>query len=275
MTCRPARDRHFFTNKESHSMYEELAGKTALISGGARGQGASHARALAELGANVVVTDFRDELGQELVASIVEKGGKAVYQHLDVRSTEDWTSAVETAEKEFGQVDILLNNAGIVMCEPVDQLTDEKWAEVIDTNLAGVFKGMRAVIPAMKRAGGGVILNVSSVFGVKGTWGYAGYVASKAGVAGMTKSAALTYAADNIRVVAIAPSSVDTPMLDEEKVIMAENPYFDFDEWMATQPIPRIATPGEVTDLVLYLISDRARYCTGGIYPIDGGILAG
>jgi 3alpha(or 20beta)-hydroxysteroid dehydrogenase len=256
-------------------MYQELAGKTALISGGARGQGASHARALAELGANVVVTDFRDELGQELVASIVEKGGTAVYKHLDVRSTEDWTKAVEEAEKEFGQVDILLNNAGIVMCEPVDQLTDEKWAEVIDTNLAGVFKGMRAVIPAMKRAGGGVILNVSSVFGVKGTWGYAGYVASKAGVAGMTKSAALTYAADNIRVVAIAPSSVDTPMLDEEKVLMAENPYFDFDEWMATQPIPRIATPEEVTDLVLYLISDRARYCTGGIYPIDGGILAG
>ncbi|GAA2565060.1 SDR family NAD(P)-dependent oxidoreductase [Mycolicibacterium diernhoferi] len=256
-------------------MFEDLAGKTAVISGGARGQGASHARALSAAGVNVVVTDIRDELGTAVAEEIQGNGGKAIYRHLDVRSTEDWTTVIADAEKEFGKVDILLNNAGIVMCEPVDSLSDENWDAVINTNLAGVFRGMRAAVPAMRRAGGGVIVNISSVFGVKGTWGYAGYVASKAGVAGITKSAALTYAADNIRVVAIAPSSVDTPMLDEEKVIMAQNPYFDFDEWMASQPIPRIATAQEVSDLVLYLVSDRSRYCTGGIYPIDGGILAG
>ncbi|BBZ31519.1 SDR family NAD(P)-dependent oxidoreductase [Mycolicibacterium confluentis] len=256
-------------------MFEDLANKTALISGGARGQGASHARELAALGVNVVITDIRDELGAAVAEEIVSAGQKATYLHLDVRSSADWASAVEAAEKQYGSVDILVNNAGVVQCAPVDLLSDEDWDEVIGINLAGVFRGMRAVIPAMRRAGGGAIVNISSVFGVKGTWGYAGYVASKAGVAGITKSAALTYAADNIRVNAIAPSSVDTPMLDEEKVIMAENPYFDFDEWMASQPIPRIAQPQEVTDLLVYLVSDRSRYCTGGIYPIDGGILAG
>jgi 3alpha(or 20beta)-hydroxysteroid dehydrogenase len=256
-------------------LFEDLANKTAVISGGARGQGASHARALAGLGVNVVITDIRDELGAEVAEKIRNDGHQATYLHLDVRSTEDWTSAIEAAEKQFGAVDILVNNAGVVQCAPVDLCTDEDWDEVIGINLAGVFRGMRAVIPAMRRAGGGVIVNISSVFGVKGTWGYAGYVASKAGVAGITKSAALTYAADNIRVNAIAPSSVDTPMLDEEKVIMAENPYFDFDDWMASQPIPRIAQAQEISDLLLYLVSDRSRYCTGGLYPIDGGILAG
>jgi 3alpha(or 20beta)-hydroxysteroid dehydrogenase len=255
--------------------YADLASKTALISGAARGQGASHARALAEAGVNVVLTDIRDELGTETATAIADKGHNATYLHLDVRSTEDWVNAVKKAEAQYGSVDILINNAGIVQCAPVDLCSDEEWEDVINTNLAGVFKGMRAAVPAMRRAGGGVIINISSVFGVKGTWGYAGYVASKAGVAGITKSAALTYAADNIRVNAIAPSSVDTPMLDEEKVIMADNPYFDFDEWMATQPIPRIAQPQEISDLVLYLVSEQSRYCTGGLYPIDGGILAG
>lgn len=256
-------------------MSTEFSNKTALISGSARGQGASHARALAAAGANVVVSDIRDEQGEGVADAIREEGGAAAYIHLDVRTTLDWDRAVTFAEQKFGTLDILINNAGVVQCEPVDAITDEIWQHVIDTNLSGVFRGMRAAIPALRRSGGGVIVNISSVFGIKGTWGYAGYVASKAAVAGITKSAALTYAADNIRVNAIAPSSVDTPMLDEEKLIMSGNPYFDFDEWMASQPIPRIAQPEEVTDLLMYLVSDRSRYCTGGLYPIDGGILAG
>ncbi|EHI43679.1 3-oxoacyl-[acyl-carrier-protein] reductase [Rhodococcus opacus PD630] len=256
-------------------MYDDLSGKTALISGGARGQGASHARTLADLGVNIVLTDLRDELGEKVAQEIRNGGRNAVYVHADVRQTDDWSQAVDRAQGEFGALHILVNNAGIVQCAPIETCSDDEWDGVIATNLTGTFKGMRAVVPALRAAGGGAIVNISSVFGVKGTWGYAGYVASKAAVAGVTKSAALTYAADNIRVNAIAPSSVDTPMIDEEKKIWADNPYFDFDEWMAAQPIPRIAQPAEVSDLVTYLVSDHSRYCTGGLYPIDGGILAG
>lgn len=256
-------------------MYEDLAGKTVLVSGGARGQGASHSRLLARHGVNVVVTDILDELGESVAEQLRADGHKAIYRHLDVRSAEDWTAAVAAAEEEFGALNILLNNAGVTDPAAVDATTDDAWQRVVDINLSGVFKGMRAAVPAMRRAGGGVIVNTSSVFGINGGWGYAAYIASKFGVTGITKSAALTYAKDNIRVVAIAPSSVDTPMLAEERELMLDNPYFDFEEWMASQPIPRVAQPEEISDFVLYLVSEQARYCTGGIYPIDGGILAG
>lgn len=222
-----------------------------------------------------MVSDVRDELGESVVREIKLKGGHAVYKHLDVRSTKEWADVIEQIEREFGQLNILVNNAGIVDCSPVLECTDEMWANVIDTNQGGVFRGMRAAVPALRRAGGGAIVNISSIMGIAGSWGYASYIASKFAVIGLTKSAALTYAADQIRVNTVAPSSVDTPMLDEEKVTMAENPYFDFDEWIASQPIPTIAQPEEVSELVLYLCSDRARYCTGAVYPIDGGILAG
>jgi NAD(P)-dependent dehydrogenase (short-subunit alcohol dehydrogenase family) len=253
----------------------EFEGKTVLISGSARGQGAAHARRFAEEGATVVVSDVRDELGESVVEEIKLKGGRAVYRHLDVRSTQEWVGLVEQIEQEFGQLNILVNNAGIVDCSPILECSDEVWDNVIATNQGGVFRGTRAAVPALRRAGGGAIVNISSIMGLSGSWGYAAYIASKFAVIGLTKSTALTYAADHIRVNAVAPSSVDTPMLDAEKVIMAENPYFDFDEWIASQPIPTIAQPEEVSELVLYLASDRARYCTGAVYPIDGGILAG
>ncbi|MGA5536181.1 SDR family NAD(P)-dependent oxidoreductase [Mycolicibacterium nivoides] len=253
----------------------EFAGKTVLISGSARGQGAAHAMRFAEEGANVVVSDVRDELGEGVAERVRQKDGRAVYQHLDVRVTAQWDQAVARAENEFGGLDILINNAGIVSCDAVDACSDDTWGIVLDTNAAGVFKGMRAAVPALKRAGGGAIVNTASMMGVVGSWGYAAYVSSKFAVVGLTKSAALTYAADNIRVNAIAPGCVDTPMLDEEKAIMASNPYWDFDEWVATQPISKIAQPEEVSELVLFLASDRTRYCTGGVYPIDGGSTAG
>lgn len=256
-------------------MSDELAGKTVVISGGARGQGASHADRLAGAGARVLVTDIRDELGEKVVAGLAEQGHDARYRHLDVRSTEDWAAAIGYAESEFGSVDVLVNNAGIVGTAPADKCSDEEWSNVVGTNLTGIFKGVRAAVPAMRRAGGGSIVNVSSVFGVKGSWGYAAYVASKAGVVGLTKSAALTYSRENIRINAIAPSSVETPMLDEEREIWKDNPDWDFDEWMASQPIPRVARPAEVSELVLYLASSASSYCTGAVYPIDGGILAG
>jgi 3alpha(or 20beta)-hydroxysteroid dehydrogenase len=245
-----------------------------LISGSARGQGASHALRFAEEGAKVVVSDVRDDLGESVVEQITSKGGRAVYQHLDVRDSNDWQAGVARAESEFGSLDVLLNNAGIVDCTAADVMTDEAWSNVMAINATGVFYGVRAAVPAMRRVGGGVIINTASVMGVVGSWGYVGYIASKHAVVGITKSAALTYAADNIRVNAVAPGCVDTPMLDDEKVIMADNPYWDFDEWVNTQPISKIAQPEEISELMLYLASDRARYCTGTVYPIDGGLLA-
>jgi 3alpha(or 20beta)-hydroxysteroid dehydrogenase len=254
---------------------QEFSGKTVLVSGAARGQGAAHALRFAEAGASVVVSDLRDDLGEGVVEQIRMKGGQAVYQHLDVRDGGDWDTAVARAESVFGGLDILINNAGVVACEPVDTCTDDTWNNVMQTNAAGVFQGMRAAVPAMRRRGGGAIVNTASMMGLVGSWGYAAYIASKFAVVGLTKSAALTYAADNIRVNAVAPGCVDTPMLDEEKKIMATNPYWDFDEWVANQPISTIAQPEEVSELVLFLASGRARYCTGGVYPIDGGSTAG
>jgi NAD(P)-dependent dehydrogenase (short-subunit alcohol dehydrogenase family) len=257
------------------TMTLEFVGKTVLVSGGARGQGAAHSLRFAEEGAKVIVSDIRDELGEEVAELIRQKGGQAVYQHLDVRNTDQWTAAVALAESEFGGLNVLINNAGIVNCDAADTCSDAAWDDVMAVNATGVFKGIRAAVPALRRAGGGAIVNTSSMMGIVGSWGYAAYVSSKHAVVGLTKSAALTYAAENIRVNAVAPGCVDTPMLDEEKKIMAANPYWDFDEWVETQPISKIAQPEEVSELVLFLASDRSRYCTGAVYPIDGGSTAG
>lgn len=253
----------------------ELEGKTVLVTGSARGQGASHALRFADEGAKVVVSDIRDELGEAVCDQIRQKGGQAIYQHLDVRDSVQWEAAVARAESEFGGLDVLLNNAGVVNCDAADQCSDETWANVMDINSGGVFRGIRAAVPAMRRSGGGAIVNTASIMGLIGSWGYVAYIASKHSVVGITKSAALTYAADNIRVNAVAPGCVDTPMLDEEKEIMAANPYWDFEEWVNTQPISKIAQPEEVSELILYLASDRARYCTGSVFTIDGGTTAG
>jgi 3alpha(or 20beta)-hydroxysteroid dehydrogenase len=250
-----------------------LAGKVALVSGSARGQGASHARVLAAAGAKVVVSDLLDDLGEEVAAEI---GEAAVYTHLDVRSDADWKAAVGLAEEKFGSLDILCNNAGIVRMEGVGEVTDEEWDEVIATNQTGVMLGSRAAIPAMRRAGGGSIVNTSSTLGLKGAWGYAAYTASKHAVIGLTKSTAVQYGADNIRANAICPSSIDTPMHWGEMEHFKENPYFDFDKWLDdSHAIARVAEAEEVSHLVLYLCSPMAKWVTGASFSIDGGFMAG
>jgi 3alpha(or 20beta)-hydroxysteroid dehydrogenase len=251
-----------------------LHGKTALISGSARGQGAAHARRLAAEGAAVIVSDVLDDLGKTVAEEICNAGHQAVYTHLDVRSSDDWAAAVKLAEKEFGALDILVNNAGICGLSPVAECSDDEWDSVIATNQTGVFKGMRAAVPALERAGGGSIISTSSAFAIKGTYGYAAYVASKAAVIAMTKSAALTYCYSNIRVNAVAPSAVDTAMLDKEKEAFALNPDFDFDATVSAYPIPRVARPEEVSEAVLFLATDMSSYTTGAVIPVDGGTLA-
>jgi 3alpha(or 20beta)-hydroxysteroid dehydrogenase len=253
-----------------------LEGKVALISGSARGQGASHARVLAAAGAAIVGGDILDDLGQGVVDEITAADGKAAYTHLDVRSNEDWGAAIRLAEERFGRLDILCNNAGIVRMEGAGECSDEEWDEVIAVNQTGVFRGTRAAIPALRRAGGGSIVNTASTLGLKGAWGYAAYTASKHAVVGLTKSTAVQYGPENIRANAICPSSVDTPMHWGEMEHFKENPYFDFDKWLDdNHAIARIADPPEISHLVLYLVSPMAKWVTGASLSIDGGFMAG
>lgn len=249
-----------------------LDGKVALITGGSQGQGAEHAKLLAAEGAAVMISDVRDPSGSALAEEIWAAGGRAEYIHLDVQDDDNWIEAVSRTESTFGKLDVLVNNAGIVTYSPVTKCSDEEWNRTIAINQTGVFLGMRAAIPAMQRAGGGAIVNVSSVFGgLRGVDGYIAYGASKAAVHFMTKSAAMTYGPDNIRVNAIAPGALDTPMLREE----AAHHGLEADTLASGQPIARLAHPSETSTAVLYLVSDEASYVTGTLLTVDGGLTIG
>ncbi len=246
-------------------MSGRVAGKVALVSGGARGQGEAHARLLAEHGARVVIGDVLDAEGAALAAEV---GGAVRYVRLDVTRAADWERAVATAESEFGRLDILVSNAGVLddMSGAVDT-SEAEWARVVAVNQTGVFLGMKYAIPAMRRAGGGAIVNVSSVYGIGGVEGYFAYQASKGAVVMMTKSAALTYGCDSIRVNTVCPGAIRTAMLEAEG---EEN----IREFVAGLALTRSADPIEVSQGVLYLCSDESAYVTGTELVIDGGYLA-
>jgi 3alpha(or 20beta)-hydroxysteroid dehydrogenase len=248
--------------------------KVAIVTGAARGQGASHARHLAQEGARVLLADVLDDAGKTVAEELRAAGHDVDYAHLDVRDSEQWTAVVSDVLARWGSVDVLVNNAGVCELSELHECSDDEWSYVMDTNAGGVFRGCRAVVPAMRASGGGVIVNTASVQAVKGSWGYAAYQASKSAVVGITRSAAITYAIDNIRVNAVAPSAVDTPMLAKELEHFASNPHFDFDQWVAGQPISRVAQPEEVSKMVVFLASDLSSYSTGGVFPVDGGLLA-
>jgi 3alpha(or 20beta)-hydroxysteroid dehydrogenase len=252
-----------------------LENKVALVTGGARGQGASHARHLAAEGARVIVTDILDEEGKATAEKIVDGGGLAEYARLDVRDSAQWASVTDDVAGRWGSIDVLVNNAGICRLSTVEETSDEEWHDVLDTNAAGVFRGCRAVVPIMKKNGGGTIVNTASVQAVRGTFGYVAYQASKAAVVGITRSVALTYSYDGIRANTIAPSVVDTPMFEMEMEHFKQNELFSFDDWLSAQPISRIAKPEEVSKMVIFLASDLSSYSTGGIFTVDGGLLAG
>ena len=244
-----------------------LDGKVALITGGSRGQGAAEGALFVAEGGRVVLADVRDELGEALAA---ELGEAAVYQHLDVRSEADWEAAVATAVERFGRLDILINNAGIVHAQPLEEMSRETYMEVIEINQVGVFLGMRAVTPAMRDSGGGSIVNISSNAGLEGVSGVIGYVASKWAVRGMTKTAALELGQYGIRVNSVHPGGVDTPMLEQDDFeVVDQNAVF------AAQPIPRIGQPEEIAKMVLFLASDDSSYSTGAEFLADGGMMAG
>jgi 3alpha(or 20beta)-hydroxysteroid dehydrogenase len=236
-----------------------LGGRVALISGGSRGQGAAEARLFARNGAAVVVSDILDGEGRAVVAGIARAGGEAEYEHLDVTSAADWERVVAATRERFGRLHILVNNAGVLHRGGVTATSVEEWDRVLAVNLTGPFLGMRAAAPLIRQSGGGAIVNVSSIAGLTGTPA-AAYGASKWGLRGLTRAAALEFAPWGIRVNSIHPGVVATPMA-EEFLAAAET------------AIPlggRAARAEEIADLVVFLASERAGYISGAEIAIDG-----
>lgn len=238
----------------------QLDGKVALISGGARGMGATHARAMVEKGAKVVIGDILDEDGRQVAKEI---GEDATYVHLDVTVPEDWEAAVETAVERYGKLDILVNNAGIANFGPIDEYPHEDWHKIIAINLTGVFNGIKAAVPALKEAGGGSIVNISSTAGIQGFPELPGYTAAKFGVRGLTKSVALDLGKHDIRVNSVHPGVIRTPMTE------------DIPEDTTHVALDRTADPSEIANLVIFLASDEASFSTGAEFIADGGETAG
>ncbi len=247
-----------------------LEGKVAIISGGARGQGAAEAKMFAREGAKVVFGDILDDEGRKVEAEINEAGGEATYVTLDVTDEDSWNSAVQTAVSSYGKVDILVNNAGIVSWNAGDDATVEEWDSVMDVNAKGVFLGTRAVIPEMRKAGGGSIINISSISGLVGQSNiHPGYNASKGAVRILTKSTAIQYAEDGIRCNSIHPGPIKTEMTrrgweDPERLALTEQ----------RTPLGRYADPDEISYGVLFLASDESSFMTGSEMVIDGGLTA-
>jgi 3alpha(or 20beta)-hydroxysteroid dehydrogenase len=243
-----------------------LDGKVAIISGAARGIGAAGARQFVAEGARVVLGDVLDDEGRALAESL---GDTAVYQHLDVTQATSWADAVQTATSRFGRLDVLVNNAGIFRRGSLVELDLEEWSTVLDVNQTGVFLGMKAVVPSMVEAGGGSIVNISSIDGLIGSSQALAYVASKFAVRGMTKVAALELGGRGIRVNSVHPGGVATPMVSEA---LSDD---EVAGMFSAMPLGRIGRPEEVAELIVWLASDASSYSTGSEFVIDGGWTAG
>jgi NAD(P)-dependent dehydrogenase (short-subunit alcohol dehydrogenase family) len=249
-------------------MAGRVEGKVALISGGARGQGASHGRLLARHGARVVLGDILDEAGEETASRLRQERLEVRYVHLDVRRPEDWDAAVGVAERAYGKLDVVVNNAGITGSASVVDCTLEEWQAVIAVNQTGVFLGIQRTVPALRRAGGGSIVNVASVIGTLGVESMVAYQASKAAVHQLTRAAAVTLAPD-IRVNTVTPGGV------ADTVMAAGVEQRWFQERLKAYPMGRGARVEEVSYAVLFLASDESSFTTGAELRVDGGALAG
>ncbi|GAA3819382.1 glucose 1-dehydrogenase [Amycolatopsis tucumanensis] len=242
-----------------------LDGKTALITGAARGQGAAAARRFTAEGAKVMVADVADDDGKALAEEI-----GAVYQHLDVSREDDWAAAVRRAEDEFGGLTVLVNNAGILHFSELAHTSLADYERVIGINQIGAFLGMRSVVEPMTRAGGGSIINVSSVEGLAGMPFLVAYTASKFAIRGMTKVAALELGRKGIRVNSVHPGMIDTKMVADA----AGGAEIDM-AWVGKKvALGRVGKPEEIAQLAVFLASDESSYCTGGEFVADGGATA-
>lgn len=245
-----------------------MKNKVVIVTGGASGIGEATAVLFAREGASVVVSDIQEEKGKKVVQQIVAAGGKASFFMADVSVAEENEALVNFAVKTYGKLDVAVNNAGIGgEGNKIADMSLEGWHKVISVNLNSLFYGMKYQIAAMKKNGAGSIVNISSILGSVGFMGSAAYVAAKHGALGITKTAALEYSSENIRINAVGPAFIDTPLLDQLDDELKQ-------KLISMHPIGRFGKSEEVAEIILWLGSDKASFATGAYYPIDGGYLA-
>ena len=262
------RPRGSWINDEKEPEMGRLDGKVALISGGARGQGAAEAQLFAHEGAKVVFGDILDAQGRQVEADIRAAGGEATYVHLDVTNEASWRAAVDTAVSRYGALHVLVNNAGIYIRKRLEETTEDDLDQSLAVNVKGVFLGVKQALPAMRRAGGGSIINISSTAGLVGNpTGSPIYTTSKGAVRLFTKATAMQHARENIRCNSVHPGPIDTAMLDEVAGGRSEG-------MLGRVPLGRVGTVEDIAYGVLYLASDESSFVTGSELVIDGGMTA-
>ena len=255
----------------------ELAGKVALITGGGGGMGGAQARLFAQEGAAVGVADLFPEKAQAVVDQIEAGGGGALAVPLDVQRADQWAAAVDAVERAFGPVSILCNNAGANVRVSFDEQTEEVWHLIVGTILTGSFLGIKAAVPSMRRAGGGVIVNLGSLASIRPGGGSPAYGSAKMGLVGLTRSAAASYAGDNIRCVIVSPGHVDTPFIRENNPYSPNDPSTSIDNpenyerRLRRTPLGRLHTPDDIARACLFVVSDDAAMITGSMLTVDGG----
>ena len=248
--------------------YIIMKNKTVIITGAASGIGKATATLFAKQGANVVISDIQEAEGAAVAKELSAAGGKASFFKTDVSKPEEMEALVDFAVKTYGKLDIAVNNAGIGgELNPTADISIEGWQQVISINLNSLFYGMKYQIQAMLKNGSGSIVNISSILGSVGFAGSAGYSAAKHGIIGLTQTAAIEYSAQNIRINAVGPGFIETPLLNALDAEMKK-------QLVALHPIGRLGKSEEVAELILWLGSDKSSFVTGSYYPIDGGYLA-
>ena len=246
-----------------------VAGKVALISGGARGIGAATAKLLAQEGAAVVLADVLEAEGRETEIRIREAGGQAMFMLLDVTDEANWQQVIDATVAAYGKLDVVVNNAGISGRAAVAETEVETWDRVMEVNGKGVFLGTKLAIPELRKSGGGSIINISSIYGIVGSETSAAYHASKGAVRIFTKSAAIQYAQEGIRVNSVHPGFVDSPMTAASHALPEVH-----DLRVGRTPLGRMGTPEDIAAGILYLASDESSFVTGSELVIDGGMTA-
>lgn len=251
---------------------DEFEGKVAIVTGAAMGIGKACAEAFAKGGASVVVADIDETEGTLTVAAIAAAGGKALFVRTDVSLMADMQAMAAAAIEKFGGIDILVNNAARALGGRVDQIEESDWNTVINTNLTSVWRGMKVVVPEMIRRGAGAIVNMSSAQALTGFKGWAAYAAAKGGINALTQQTAIDLAPLGIRVNAVAPGTIMTP-LNQRIFDTIDDPQALIDTWNNAHPIGRFGEAREVADAVIFLASSRASFITGEILRVDGGLV--